>query len=545
MFKVTWTNYGELDFRSTDFCRIVYDVSNHSIFYETCNDIKHNLRCDFGSIFDKIRSIVSSDEFQNENPYEDGCDGAWYKFEYTLNRKEVQYEGYIYGLKCHEEVISLIKSCAKSTLEDERKLLEHRCTDNEIQGIIESRKRLEYDFLDFWIDIETRLEDDDFFNLNGVKMRLEDDSSDCWKGILSEIQLPNGFIKCSKCNSIIHNKYFKNRKYWGRVWLSDDELGDYEVEYDSGECPVCGELNDELPYTGIECQPDEDLVECPPDPDGFDNNKLYSADELDVFLKHLSDEDRIKVNGCQFKVFGSYLYDDSGDMYYGIIAYRGNNEVGRINMYYRSNATPYYEYTMVLNEDSDDFFQPIVDKYLGECQPDDLDDSDSDRLYSADELDYLLRYLSDDDRVKVSDCQFKLVEQYPDDDSGDMYYDITVYRDNNEVGRIDMQYHSNTYWDLIDDELKTTNGTPYHSYTMTLNEDSKEDSKNPFDDTFGSSTNPFDNLFENIKSPFDNIKSPFDDTFGASKNHFDDSKFRCKKCGKIFCTCGGFFNRKG
>ena len=67
-----------------------------------------------------------------------------------------------------------------------------------MQDIIESRKELEEDFLDFWVDIETR---------------LEDDFSNCWNGILSEIQLPNGFIKCSKCNSIIHNKYFK--KYWG------------------------------------------------------------------------------------------------------------------------------------------------------------------------------------------------------------------------------------------------------------------------------------------------------------------------------------------
>lgn len=230
-------------------------------------------------------------------------------------------------------------------------------------------------------------------------------------------------IECPNCHNKILGKYWLNVKYQGH-----DNYGDYEEDIYIGECPVCGELNDELPYTGIECQPDEDLAECPPDPDGFDNNKLYSADELD----------------------------------------------------------------------------------------------------------YLLRYLSDEDRVKVSDCQFKLVEQYPDDDSGDMYYDITVYRDNNEVGKIDMQYHSNTYWDLIDDELKTTNGTPYHSYTMTLNEDSKEDSKNPFDDTFGSSTNPFDNLFDNIKSPFDNIKSPF-----------DDSKLRCKKCGKVFCSCNNFLTRRG
>ena len=352
-------------------------------------------------------------------------------------------------------------------------------------------------------------------------------------------------LVCNHCRAELTIDNIKGIKFDRTYEMVDDKEIETEIAY--VECSRCGNITETDSATGdllrfnlvsmrsMNLLNNRDTgIECPPDPDGFDNNKLYSADELDVFLKHLSDEDRIKVNGCQFKVFGSYLYDDSGDMYYGIIAYRGNNEVGRINMYYRSNATPYYEYTMVLNEDSDDFFQPIVDKYLGECQPDDLDDSDSDRLYSADELDYLLRYLSDEDRVKVSDCQFKLVEQYPDDDSGDMYYDITVYRDNNEVGKIDMQYHSNTYWDLIDDELKTTNGTPYHSYTMTLNEDSKEDSKNPFDDTFGSSTNPFDNLFDNIKSPFDNIKSPF-----------DDSKLRCKKCGKVFCSCNNFLTRRG
>lgn len=400
MFKVTWINYGELDFSSSDFCRLVYDISNHSIFYETCNDIRHNLRCDFGSIFDKIRSIVSSDEFQNENPYEDGCDGDWYKFEYTLNGKEVQYEGYLYGLKCHEEVISLIKSCAKSTLEDERKLLEHRCTANEIQGIIESRKRLEYDFLDFWIDIETR---------------LEDDFSECCKGILSEIQLPNGFIKCNKCNSIIHNKYFKNRKYWGREWLSG-EFGDYEVEYDSGECPVCGELNTELPYTGLEFQPDEDLLE--------NNNKAFTIEP---------------------------------------------NENGN-------------------------------------------------KLYTFDEIKDLLKHISDEDKIKISGCQFKVFEECPDDDSGDVYYDLKVYKDGNEIGKINMYYHSNTYFDLIDRDVKTTNDTTYYTYEMTLYEDSKE-------------------VFSNKDTGGFGIK--------AKWNPFDDSKFRCKKCGKVFCSCNTSFSRRG
>lgn len=39
LFKVTWVNYGELDFSSEDFCRLDYDISNHTIFYETHKDI--------------------------------------------------------------------------------------------------------------------------------------------------------------------------------------------------------------------------------------------------------------------------------------------------------------------------------------------------------------------------------------------------------------------------------------------------------------------------------------------------------------------------
>ena len=163
LFKVTWVNYGELDNTSSDFCELTYDVSEHLIFYRTCNGIRHSLRCDFGDIFDKIHFIVSSDEFQNEKPYEDGCDGDWYKFEYTLNGVEIKYEGYIYGLKYHEEVVSLIKSYAKDTLEDERKLLQYKCTDHHdyhlwlkedwVQDIMQKRQKLEEDFLDWWEDI--------------------------------------------------------------------------------------------------------------------------------------------------------------------------------------------------------------------------------------------------------------------------------------------------------------------------------------------------------------------------------------------------------
>lgn len=152
LFRVTWINYGELDNTSTDFCELTYDVFKHFIFYETCNGIKHALRCDFGSIFDKLHNIVSLEEFQNEKPYEDGCDGDWYKFEYNVGGTLLKYEGYLYGLKLHKQVISLIEACAKGALDDERKLLEHKCTDTESQNITKQRQELEEDFLDIWKD---------------------------------------------------------------------------------------------------------------------------------------------------------------------------------------------------------------------------------------------------------------------------------------------------------------------------------------------------------------------------------------------------------
>ena len=43
-------------------------------------------------------------------------------------------------------------------------------------------------------------------NLNNITMDAGNNID-----VRCEIQLPNGFIKCSKCNSIIHNKYFKKK----------------------------------------------------------------------------------------------------------------------------------------------------------------------------------------------------------------------------------------------------------------------------------------------------------------------------------------------
>ena len=154
-------------------------------------------------------------------------------------------------------------------------------------------------------------------------------------------------------------------------------------------------------------------------------------------------------------------------------------------------------------------------------------------------------HLSDEDRIKISDCQFKAFECGLDgDDSGDIYYYLTVYRNTNEVGTIDIHYHSNTYWDWIDNELKTTNDIPSYTYTMTLNKDLEEGSKNPFDNTFDNLKSPFDNSrnpFDNSRNPFDNSRNPFNNI----KNPFSSSKFRCKKCGKIFCACNKSFSKGG
>lgn len=166
MFRVVWSKYGELDYNSKDFCNIIYDVSEHRLVYKTCNGVVHVLRCDFSSIFERIHSIVSSREFQSEKPYNGNCGGDWYEFEYTLNGCKVKYEGYIYGLRLHEEIISLIVDCARKTLEDEQKLLQNKYIDKDgshfgvvedwVENIIKSRRELEEDFLDFWSDIWTK-----------------------------------------------------------------------------------------------------------------------------------------------------------------------------------------------------------------------------------------------------------------------------------------------------------------------------------------------------------------------------------------------------
>lgn len=75
MFRVVWSKYGELDYTSKGFCNIIYAISEHRIFYRTCNGLEHTLRCDFSNIFERIHSIVSSKEFQSEKPHNGNCGG--------------------------------------------------------------------------------------------------------------------------------------------------------------------------------------------------------------------------------------------------------------------------------------------------------------------------------------------------------------------------------------------------------------------------------------------------------------------------------------
>lgn len=158
MFGVTWLKLGELDISSNSFCRLYYDIAKHNIFYETCNGIRHCLNCDFSDIFDEIHSIVESDDFESEEPHKDGCDGEWYKIEYTINDDTVIQEGYIYGLEKHEKLVSLIETCAKGTLNDEQRLLNSRGFNNGkfeqwALDIMKSRQEFESIFPDFWEDI--------------------------------------------------------------------------------------------------------------------------------------------------------------------------------------------------------------------------------------------------------------------------------------------------------------------------------------------------------------------------------------------------------
>lgn len=152
MFDVTMVCYGEIDFDSYQYVKVVFSISEHTIFYETANGIRHVLGCDFSSIFDDIHKLVKSIEFQKEVPTDDGCDGDWYTFKYNFNGEVKEYKGYIYGLENHTKLIDLIMSCAKEHLDDEIVLLEKKDLEK-INKIVSKRNDLANDFLDWWVDL--------------------------------------------------------------------------------------------------------------------------------------------------------------------------------------------------------------------------------------------------------------------------------------------------------------------------------------------------------------------------------------------------------
>ena len=121
------------------------------------------------------------------------------------------------------------------------------------------------------------------------------------------------------------------------------------------------------------------------------------------------------------------------------------------------------------------------------------------KIHSFEELDYLLKELSTTDREKIKHYKFKLSKQYPDDDSGDVYYYITMFKDDTEVGSIDMEYHSGTVWDL-EMNKEIVYGESCYTYTMEL---------------------------------YDNTETPVCKRCGKL---FCDCSLRCKVCGQLFCT---------
>lgn len=159
MFRLTWVNNGECS-NSNDFSSIDFIVSEHKILYTTCSGISHSLTCNFSSIFDKVIELVSSEEFKIERPYCNCNDGDWYSFEYMFDGKVIKYEGYIYGLRKHEELVELVNSCASDILREERMLLDNnfgKTSNNGIEkwasDIMKSRQELCNDFFRFWEDI--------------------------------------------------------------------------------------------------------------------------------------------------------------------------------------------------------------------------------------------------------------------------------------------------------------------------------------------------------------------------------------------------------
>lgn len=382
-------------------------------------------------------------------------------------------------------------------------------------------------------------------------------------------------LVCKHCKTELTLNNIKDIEF-GRIYETT-ELGEMDEEVAYIKCSKCGNITETDSETGHSLR--TNLINMWR---VYHYDILYNFRDIEDLLNNLSDSDKEKVKDCQFKVFEDCTDDDSGDVYCYITIFKGDTEIGKIDMMCYLN-TPHdienseelifgelsysYSYKMELNNSQEHHIEcpnchnKILGKYwlnvkyqghnnygdyeediyIGECpvcgqlntelpytglefQPDEdllennnkaftiVHDENSNKLYTFDELKDLLKHISDEDKIKISGCKFNLFETYPDDDSGDVYYDLKVYKDGIEVGKINMYYHSNTYFDLIDRDVKTTNASPYYTYEIKLYEDLSN------------------------KAGF-GIK--------AKWNPFDDSKFRCKKCGKVFCTCNTFFSRRG
>ena len=99
-----------------------------------------------------------------------------------------------------------------------------------------------------------------------------------------------------------------------------------------------------------------------------------------------------------------------------------------------------------------------------------------DILYNFRDIEDLLNNLSDSDKERIKDYQFKVFEDCTDDDSGDVYYYITIFKDDTEIGKITMYCNSSTTWDLeTNNEIKY--GEPSYSYTMELNKEQSSNEK--------------------------------------------------------------------
>lgn len=104
---------------------LIYDIDRHKVCYETSTGIKHVLDCDFTGIFDKLKELLSSNDFSIEVPYEGCYDGDYYTFKYDKDGMVHEYSGYIYGLSKHNSVVESVSSCSKDVIDEELSILRH------------------------------------------------------------------------------------------------------------------------------------------------------------------------------------------------------------------------------------------------------------------------------------------------------------------------------------------------------------------------------------------------------------------------------------